>query len=260
MNCRNPECKCEVNPKAIYCGRCGVSIVARCTVCGAPIPMKKNVKFCSECSTMLSEMRRPEPEPGDGTGTGTGGSTGTSTGGSTGTSTGGSTGTGTGGSTGTSTGGSTGTGTGGTTGTSKWRITSINWATFVHPAICLAYMLYNIITIVSATKSLSNSDDPFGLLGAAAGLVVVNGMLRPLLITMGIGTIFSIAGLIVRKPWPYLTAAIIQSVGLLVGLPVELMDIAYLVASIVMVLLGFIAYYQKNKEQATQNPVGTELR
>ena len=57
MVCRNPECRAEVNPAALFCGKCGTPVIANCSVCGNPIPAKRNAKCCSQCGTMISEMR-----------------------------------------------------------------------------------------------------------------------------------------------------------------------------------------------------------
>lgn len=57
MVCRNPECRADVNPSALFCGKCGTPVIANCSVCGNPIPAKRNVKCCSQCGTMISEMR-----------------------------------------------------------------------------------------------------------------------------------------------------------------------------------------------------------
>ena len=57
MLCRNPECRAEVNPTALFCGKCGTPVIANCPICGHPIPAKRNAKCCSQCGTMISEMR-----------------------------------------------------------------------------------------------------------------------------------------------------------------------------------------------------------
>ena len=73
MKCRNPECTAEVNPEALYCGRCGTPVMSVCPVCDAPIPLRKHTRSCSRCGAMISEMRtktkekttaRHDPDPG----------------------------------------------------------------------------------------------------------------------------------------------------------------------------------------------------
>ena len=56
MKCRNPECNADVNPGALFCGKCGMPVLARCTRCGTEIPLKKTAKCCPKCGTMLSAM------------------------------------------------------------------------------------------------------------------------------------------------------------------------------------------------------------
>ena len=77
MKCRNPECNADVNPKALFCGKCGTPVLANCTECGTPIPAKKTVKCCPKCGTMLSAMKKSSaksgtsPEPASSSGSGT---------------------------------------------------------------------------------------------------------------------------------------------------------------------------------------------
>ena len=57
MICRNPDCRAEVNPAALFCGKCSTPVITNCAVCGNSIPAKRNVKWCPQCGTMISEMR-----------------------------------------------------------------------------------------------------------------------------------------------------------------------------------------------------------
>ena len=232
MKCRNPECNAEINPNALFCGKCGTLTLSSCSKCGNPLPLTGKVKCCSKCGTMVSEMHPPKVEPPkveppkseppkreppkseppkreppkseppaaiD------------------------------------------------NIKKSIKGINSRNWAMFIHPVLCLLYMIINIVSIVNMGRTAASSSDPFAALGGGLGLIMANQMLGPLLAIMGIGTIFSIVGLFIKKPWAYLTAAIIQCVGLLVGLPIELLDVTYLFASLIMIALGFYAYYQVRK-------------
>ena len=242
MKCRNPECNAEINPNALFCGKCGTLTLSNCSNCGNPLPLTGKVKCCSKCGTMVSEMHPPkgnppkaeppkreppkseppkseppkseppkreppksEPpksEPPVAIGS---------------------------------------------IKKSIKGMNSRNWAMFVHPALCLLYMIINIVSMVNMGRTAASSSDPFAALGGGVSLLFANRMLGPLLAIMGIGTIFSIVGLFIKKPWAYLTAAIIQCIGLLVGLPVELLDVTYLFASLIMIALGFYAYYQVRK-------------
>jgi len=57
MLCRNPECRAEVNPEALFCGKCGTPVMSNCLVCNAAIPAKRNAKCCPQCGTMIAEMK-----------------------------------------------------------------------------------------------------------------------------------------------------------------------------------------------------------
>ena len=57
MLCRNPECNAEVNPEALFCGKCGTPVMSNCLVCNAAIPAKRNAKCCPHCGTMITEMK-----------------------------------------------------------------------------------------------------------------------------------------------------------------------------------------------------------
>lgn len=217
MKCRNPECNAEINPNALFCGKCGTLTLSNCSKCGNPLPLTGKVKCCSKCGTMISEMHLPKVNPPK---------------------------------------------TDppktdlpktdppvviGSIKKSIKGMNSSNWAMFIHPVLCLLYMIINIVSIVNMGRTAASSSDPFAALGGGLSLLMANQMLGLLLTIMGIGTIFSIVGLFTKKPWAYLTAAIIQCVGLLVGLPVELLDVTYLFASFIMIALGFYAYYQVHK-------------
>ena len=63
MVCRNPECMAEVNPTALFCGKCGTPVIANCSFCGRSIPAKRNVKWCPYCGRMISEMHTSTTNP-----------------------------------------------------------------------------------------------------------------------------------------------------------------------------------------------------
>lgn len=60
MKCRNPECGAEVNSAGLFCGKCGVTVRSHCSQCNQPIPLRRGVKFCGNCATLVSEMGKKE--------------------------------------------------------------------------------------------------------------------------------------------------------------------------------------------------------
>lgn len=121
------------------------------------------------------------------------------------------------------------------------------WAVIGHPIISLIFMLYVIVGMTKLGNSIGNNSNPIEVLAIGMGLFALNGLFGSLLTLIGIGIIFSIVGFVFKKPWAFLTSAIIQSVGFLVGLPAELMYKQIFVAVVAIVILGYIAYYQLKK-------------
>ena len=120
---------------------------------------------------------------------------------------------------------------------------SKKWAIVVHPLVCLAVVGYMLLSLVIKSKrSFSNGD-----LGDVIGVALTFSVLRRWLIIMGIGTVFSFVGLFFRKAWAYLTSAIIQSISPIVCMVIVFGDYSILFVTLLMIILGYLAYYQIHK-------------
>ena len=118
--------------------------------------------------------------------------------------------------------------------------------------IQLLLSLLHLIILISELKNLSSgvtsAGDPFSTAGNMLLLGATASVMKRHLILFILGTIFSVVGLFMKKPWPYLTSAIIDTVSLVFGLTLLLAAPILLVILIPAIVLGYVAYSKAKKE------------
>ncbi len=120
----------------------------------------------------------------------------------------------------------------------------------VHTLISVFYVLFLLISLIQAGKS--NADfvtDPLSMISSMGSTYLMGKLLGPQLFIMSIAAIFSLIGMFIKKPWPYLTAAIIQTLGVFKGLVIELAQPLLLIVVVGMTVIGYISFYYIQKRK-----------
>lgn len=114
----------------------------------------------------------------------------------------------------------------------------------VHLLLSLLYIGV-LAALLSAVKV--SSSDPINMIGESLGAALAIRLVAPPLIISAIGLIFSVVGIFVKKGWPYLTSAIVDTVGLLSGVALFAAQPIVLLFAIPLVVMGYVTYAQVKK-------------
>lgn len=95
-----------------------------------------------------------------------------------------------------------------------------------------AYAIYLICYFVGGTASASGAE--------ALGGAIATALVLPHMILFAVGAVFGWIGLLVRKSWAALVAAILYSVG-------TVLFLAYALFGIPLLIFGFIGYANQKK-------------
>lgn len=111
-----------------------------------------------------------------------------------------------------------------------------------HTVLSVGYVLYQIASFVDTANDVYNTTDPFAALGNLLAVGIAAHLMKPHLILMVTAAVFSVLGILVKRPWAYLTSAIIQTIGTVILLGILIAQPLWLILMIAIIVLGFVAY------------------
>ncbi|MBP3452175.1 MAG: zinc ribbon domain-containing protein [Clostridia bacterium] len=118
---------------------------------------------------------------------------------------------------------------------------------WIHTLLTIVYLLYQIYQFIDQAYYIHDSSDPFLALGNMLLLGLAINMMKPHLFLMAVSAVFSTVGLFMKKPWPYLTAAIIQTIATIMIIAILFSSVVLLIICIATIVLGFMAYSRLKK-------------
>lgn len=116
----------------------------------------------------------------------------------------------------------------------------------IQTLLSIAYVVFIIVSLVSAQKSIGSSD-PFSALGGMLSGFLAGKVFGTNLFMMIVGSLFSVVGFFTKKPWAYLTSAIIETVGALMLLTLISIQPLPMLACAGISALGYIAFARLRK-------------
>lgn len=128
------------------------------------------------------------------------------------------------------------------------RHSKLNIFLCLHTLLSIGYLVCQGISFINQANSITSSSDPFIGLGNALLLGIGTQLLKPHLIIIAISTVFSLIGFFFKRPWAYMTSAIIQSIAIIAAIALIFSNIIWLGLLVALNILGYISYGQLKKQ------------